>query len=121
LFFLSSIDIQSFTKTTFAKYSSLHSCLYFETKNSVRVVFKNTVITAPLNKAIWAVWDPGNERISNVFLAEYNSSGSEVGGVGGTTRASFATVLGASRAAAYSISTAVGSDYASWVDSAYLV
>ncbi|KAF8660894.1 hypothetical protein AX16_001523 [Volvariella volvacea WC 439] len=83
-----------------------------------KVIFKNTVITAPLNKAIWSVWSTSNPQTSNVFFAEYNSTGS---GVSGATRPSFATVLTTSQANAYSISSAVGSDYASWVDTSYLV
>lgn len=82
-----------------------------------RVIFKNTVITAPLNKALWSVWNTGDERTSNVFFAEYNTSGS---GASGASRPGFARVLSASEAASYSISSAVGSDYASWVDVSYL-
>lgn len=83
-----------------------------------RVIFKNTVITAPMNKALWSVWNTGDERTSNVFFAEYNTSGS---GASGATRPSFARVLSASEANGYSISSAVGSDYANWVDSAYII
>ncbi|PPQ64151.1 hypothetical protein CVT24_008786 [Panaeolus cyanescens] len=83
-----------------------------------RVIFKNTVITAPMNKALWSVWNTGDTRTSNVFFAEYNTSGS---GASGASRPSFARVLSASEANSYSISSAVGSDYASWVDSAYVV
>ncbi|KAF8074066.1 pectinesterase [Lyophyllum atratum] len=82
-----------------------------------KVIFKNTVVTAPFNKALWSVWNTGDERTSNVFFGEFGSSGS---GVSGATRPSFATVLSSSQAASYSISSAVGSDYASWVDAAYL-
>ncbi|KAF7360137.1 Pectinesterase [Mycena venus] len=39
----------------------------------------------------------------------------------GRSPPSFATVLSASQAAAYNISSAVGSDFASWVDAAYIV
>ncbi|GLB38743.1 hypothetical protein LshimejAT787_0506080 [Lyophyllum shimeji] len=59
-----------------------------------KVIFKNTVVTAPMNKALC--------------------------GVSGASRPSFATVLSASQAAAYDIASAVGSDYASWVDATYL-
>jgi pectinesterase len=83
-----------------------------------RVIFKNTVVTAPLNNTIWSIWNSGDDRTSNVFLADYNSTGS---GITGAARATFATVLDASQAANYNISSAVGSDYASWVDLAYLV
>ena len=75
-------------------------------------------MTAPLNHSIWSTWNPGNPQTSNVFFAEYNSYGS---GVVGAIRPSYATVLSASQAASYNIATAVGSDYASWVDAAYLV
>lgn len=71
-----------------------------------------------MNKALWSVWNTGDERTSNILFAEYNTSGS---GSTGAARPSFATVLSASQAASYSISSAVGSDYASWVDAAYLV
>jgi len=82
-----------------------------------KVIFKNTVVTAPFNKALWSIWDPGDDRTDHVLFAEYNSTGS---GVSGATRPSFATVLSASQASAYSISSAVGSDYATWVDASYL-
>ncbi|KAF9025069.1 pectinesterase [Hymenopellis radicata] len=82
-----------------------------------KVIYKNTVITAPLNKALWSVWNTGDERTDHILFAEYNTTGS---GASGASRPSFATVLSASQAASYSISSAVGSDYASWVDSAYL-
>ena len=90
--------------------SSLNICL--------RVIFKNTVITAPLNKGVWSTWGPQDKHLGNVFFVDYNSSGI---GVRGAVRPSFATVLNAREAASYNISSAVGSDYASWVDPAYLV
>ncbi|PFH51228.1 carbohydrate esterase family 8 protein [Amanita thiersii Skay4041] len=83
-----------------------------------KVIFKNTVITAPMNKALWSIWHTDAPQTDHVFFAEYNTSGS---GASGATRPSFATVLTSSQAAAYSISSAVGSDYANWVDTAYLV
>lgn len=82
-----------------------------------RVIFKNTVVTAPLNYTIWSVWNLGDERISNVLFADYNSTGS---GMRGAHRAKFAHVLTASQAANYNISSAVGNDFASWVDLSYL-
>jgi len=51
-------------------------------------------------------------------MADYNTTGS---GVIGASRASFATVLSESQAAFYNISSAVGSDYATWVDPSYFV
>ncbi|KAJ6609088.1 pectinesterase [Mycena sp. CBHHK59/15] len=83
-----------------------------------KVIFKNTVITAPTNKALWSIWNTGDERTDHVLFAEFNTAGS---GASGASRPNFATVLSASAAASYSISSAVGSDYASWVDSVYLV
>ncbi|KAF8228050.1 pectinesterase [Tricholoma matsutake] len=82
-----------------------------------KVIFKNTVVTAPLNYTIWSVWNLGDERISNVLFADYNSTGS---GMRGAHRAKFAHVLTASQAANYNISSAVGNDFASWVDLSYL-
>ncbi|TFK34809.1 pectin lyase fold/virulence factor [Crucibulum laeve] len=83
-----------------------------------KVIFKNTVINAPLNKALWSIWNTGDERTSNVFFADYGTTGS---GASGVSRPSFATLLTSSQANSYTIASAVGSDYASWVDSAYLV
>ncbi|KAF8879096.1 pectin lyase fold/virulence factor [Gymnopilus junonius] len=83
-----------------------------------RVIFKNTVITAPLNQIIWSIWNPGDERTDNVLFAEYNSTGS---GITNPVRPSFSTLLTASQAAGYDISSAVGANFASWVDEDYLV
>ncbi|KAG6917299.1 hypothetical protein DXG01_003140 [Tephrocybe rancida] len=82
-----------------------------------KVIFKNTVVTAPFNKALWSVWNTGDERTDHILFGEYNSSGS---GVSGASRPSFVTVLTAAQAATYTIASAVGSDYASWVDASYL-
>ncbi|KAJ6582995.1 pectinesterase [Mycena vulgaris] len=83
-----------------------------------RVVFKNTQITAPMNKALWSVWNTGDPRTGNILFAEFNTTGT---GASSASRPSFATVLTAPQAASYTISSAVGSDYASWVDAAYIV
>jgi len=80
-----------------------------------RVIFKNTVTKVALNDTLWSIWVPGDEHTSHVFLADYNTLG-----VGCCSRPSFATSLTASQAAAYSIASAVGSDYLSWVDTFYL-
>jgi len=79
-----------------------------------RVIFKNTVTKVALEGALWSIWQPGDERTNNVYLADYDTSGVSA------SRATFATVLTASQAAAYDISSAVGSDYLSWVDAAYI-
>lgn len=86
--------------------------------NFAKVIFKNTVVTAPFNKALWSVWNTGDPRTDNILFADYNSTGS---GVSGASRPSFATLLSSSQATAYSISSAVGSDYTTWVDMSYFV
>ncbi|KAJ8508055.1 hypothetical protein ONZ45_g9637 [Pleurotus djamor] len=83
-----------------------------------KVIFKNSIITLPLNPAIWSVWNSGDERTDHILFAEYNTTGS---GVSGAKRPSFATMLSQSQANSYTVATAVGSDWASWVDSAYMV
>lgn len=82
-----------------------------------RVIFKNTVVNVALNPAVWSIWSTATPNTDNVFFADYNTTGS---GIAGAVRASFATQLTASQAAAYTISSAVGSDYATWVDTSYL-
>jgi pectinesterase len=82
------------------------------------VIFKNTEIDAKINAALWSIWNPGDERTDDVFFADYNTTGS---GITTISRPSFATALTASQAQAYSISSAVGSNYTAWVDMAYFV
>ncbi|KAJ8093354.1 hypothetical protein PM082_020211 [Marasmius tenuissimus] len=83
-----------------------------------KVIFKNTVLNVAPKKELWSLWNGDSASVSNALLADYNTSGS---GASGLARASFAKVLSASEANSYSISSAVGSDYGNWVDSAYLV
>lgn len=71
-----------------------------------------------MNTALWSIWDPGDDRTDDVFLADFNTTGT---GASGASRPSFATLLTAAQAASYSISSAVGSDFATWVDAAYIV
>ncbi|KAK1218222.1 hypothetical protein PQX77_019106, partial [Marasmius sp. AFHP31] len=78
----------------------------------------NTVLNVAPKKELWSLWNGDSASVSNAFLADYNTGGS---GASGLARASFAKVLSASEANSYSISSAVGSDYGNWVDSAYLV
>ncbi|KAF1843488.1 carbohydrate esterase family 8 protein [Cucurbitaria berberidis CBS 394.84] len=77
-----------------------------------RVVFQNTSMTNVINAAGWRIWNTGDERTSNVEFGEYANSGDGSKG----TRAKFAKKL----SAAVSISTVLGSDYKSWVDTSYL-
>lgn len=71
-----------------------------------------------LNDAVWSAWNKGDERTEHILFAEFNTTGS---GINGASRAKFATMLNASQASSYSISSVVGSDFGSWVDSTYLV
>ncbi|KAG6836034.1 hypothetical protein H0H93_012098, partial [Arthromyces matolae] len=81
------------------------------------VIFKNTNVQAPLNDALWSIWNPGDERISNVTFADYDSFGT---GVKDASRPDFVTILTRSEATAYNISSTVGSDWQTWVDMSYL-
>jgi pectinesterase len=62
--------------------------------------------------------EPGDERTDTIFSADFNTFG---GGARNISRPSYATELTASQAKAYNISSAVDSDYASWVDLDYFV
>jgi pectinesterase len=77
-----------------------------------RVVFQQTAMSNVINAAGWKIWNTGDERIDGVEFGEYGNSGDGAKG----TRASFSKKL----SAAVSISTVLGSDYKSWVDTAYL-
>ncbi|KAF7348127.1 Pectinesterase [Mycena sanguinolenta] len=82
-----------------------------------RVIFKNTFIPAPMNKTIWSIWDPGDDRTDFVLLAEYNSFGP---GVVGAHRPNFSTILDREEAAQYSLESAIP-NYRDWVDTEYLL
>lgn len=76
----------------------------------------NTEIITPVNTAIWSIWKDGDPRTSNVFFADFNTTG-----ISGASRPSFSTELTSSEAAAFSIASAVGQDYKNWVDASYIV
>ncbi|KAJ7490673.1 pectin lyase fold/virulence factor [Mycena latifolia] len=82
-----------------------------------RVVFKNTYLTAPLNKTIWSIWNPGDERIDDILFAEYDSFGP---GVVHANRPNFSTILTRPEAAQYTLSSALP-NYRDWVDTEYLL
>ncbi|KAJ6485231.1 pectin lyase fold/virulence factor [Mycena vulgaris] len=82
-----------------------------------RVVFKNTHIIAPLNKTIWSIWNPGDERTSSVLFGEYDSFGH---GVADANRPNFSTILTRPQAEQYTISSALP-NYRDWVDVDYLL
>lgn len=77
-----------------------------------RVVFQETSMTNVINAAGWHIWNTGDERTSNVYFGEYDNSGAGASG----TRASFSTKL----TSAVAITTVLGSDYTSWVDTSFL-
>ncbi|KIK08014.1 carbohydrate esterase family 8 protein [Laccaria amethystina LaAM-08-1] len=87
-------------------------------RDFAKVIFLNTVITAPLNSSLWSVWQPDQPNTSNIFFADFNTTGS---GIKGAHRANFSTILTATQATHYSISSAVGDDFNEWVDTSYVV
>ncbi|KAK1233368.1 hypothetical protein PQX77_003477 [Marasmius sp. AFHP31] len=83
-----------------------------------RVIFKNTIVNVAPKAGLFGLWNGNASSVSNTLFADYNTYGPAAGGI---TRESFVTLLSASEANSYSISSAVGSDYASWVDTTYVV
>jgi pectinesterase len=81
-------------------------------RNYARVVFQNTSMTNVINGAGWKNWNTGDDRTDKVDFGEFGNSGDGSKG----SRAGFSKKLGS----AVSISTVLGSDYASWVDTTYL-
>jgi pectinesterase len=77
-----------------------------------RVTFQNTVLSNIINSAGWEVWQTSDPRTGNVQLQEYGNTGAGATG----TRASFSSKA----TSAVSISSILGSDYTSWVDTSYL-
>ncbi|KAF9269414.1 pectinesterase [Marasmius fiardii PR-910] len=82
-----------------------------------KVIFKNTVLNVTPRKELWSLWNGDPASVAHTLFADYRTTGS---GASGLAWASFATVLSDNQADSYSISSAVGSDYASWVDTSYL-
>ena len=70
-----------------------------------------------MNKAIWSQWSSSTPNTDHILFGEYNSQGD---GAENVSRPSFVTVLSSSQAASYTISSTLGSDYTSWVDTSYL-
>lgn len=77
-----------------------------------RVCFQNSELSSIINGAGWRIWNEGDERIDHVTFQEYGNTGAGASG----TRASFSETL----SSALTISDILGSDYADWVDAAYL-
>ncbi|PPQ64160.1 hypothetical protein CVT24_008795 [Panaeolus cyanescens] len=86
--------------------------------NFAKVIFKNTQIIAPINQTIWSIWNPGDERTDNVFITDYNTT--VVGTEAVLSRPSWVKTLNATEARAFNIASAVGNDWAAWVDREYL-
>ncbi|CAK5266527.1 unnamed protein product [Mycena citricolor] len=86
--------------------------------NYAKVIFKNTVVNAGLQTALWSVWNPTAPNTDHILFADFNTTGS---GAAHLSRANFSTALSASQAAQYDIASTVGKDYATWVDLAYFV
>ncbi|OJD29429.1 pectinesterase family protein [Diplodia corticola] len=74
-------------------------------------VYMNSFIDKHISPAGWAVWQTSNPQTDNVLFGEFNNTGP---GSWSSSRASFATNLTESQAAAYKLSAWVGST--SWLD-----
>ncbi|KAF5391166.1 hypothetical protein D9757_003100 [Collybiopsis confluens] len=72
-----------------------------------RVIFKNTVLEATPNPALWSLWDGEADSVDHVTFADSNTTGSGAADL--------------DRAEGYNISTAVGQNWESWVDMDYFV
>jgi pectinesterase len=83
-----------------------------------KVIFKSTVLKVAPNPALWSLWDGEADSIDDVLNADYNTTGT---GASTLKRASWAVDLTASEAAEYTIASAVGADWETWVDTAYFV
>ncbi|KKY13618.1 putative pectinesterase family protein [Diplodia seriata] len=74
-------------------------------------VYMNSFIDKHISSAGWAVWQTNNPQTDNVLFGEFNNTGP---GSWSSSRASFATNLTESQAAAYQLSSWIGST--SWLD-----
>jgi len=83
-----------------------------------KVIFESTNLEVAPNPAVWSLWDGEADSIDNVLNADFNTTGP---GATKLNRAAWATQLTASEAAGFSISSAVGSNWQSWVDTSYFV
>ncbi|GAA5889269.1 hypothetical protein JCM6882_000691 [Rhodosporidiobolus microsporus] len=86
-------------------------------RNYARAVYKYCSISSVINAAGWKVWNADDERTDNILFGEYENSGD---GAWNSARASFATQLDSAANAEYTLSSVLGSDYASWVDGEFL-
>ncbi|CAK7231788.1 hypothetical protein SBRCBS47491_008048 [Sporothrix bragantina] len=77
-----------------------------------RVCFQETSLSSIINPAGWTQWSTSEPNTEDVTFEEYDNTGTGASG----TRASFSTKL----TSAVSISSILGSDYATWVDANYV-
>ncbi|EWG52486.1 hypothetical protein FVEG_11228 [Fusarium verticillioides 7600] len=75
------------------------------------VVYMNSFLDKHISPQGWATWSSSNPQTSNVLFGEFNNTGP---GNWTSSRASFATKLTESQAAAYSLGSFIGST--SWLD-----
>ncbi|KAI1373849.1 pectin lyase fold/virulence factor [Hypoxylon crocopeplum] len=75
------------------------------------VVYMNSYLDQHIASAGWSIWQTSDTRTTNVLLGEYNNTGP---GNWTSSRASFASQLTESQAAAYSLGTFIGST--DWLD-----
>ncbi|KAF5391164.1 hypothetical protein D9757_003102 [Collybiopsis confluens] len=83
-----------------------------------KVIFENTVLNVAPNPALWSLWDGNATSVDHVINADFATTGP---GAASLKRASWAQLLTSSQAAQYSISSAVGSTWSTWVDASYFV
>ncbi|KAL7416410.1 pectin lyase fold/virulence factor [Mrakia frigida] len=83
-------------------------------------VYLNSYIGPHVSKAGWTIWTASAPNTANSILAEYKNTGPGNYENNAGTRASFAKKLTDAQALDYTIDKVLGSDYTSWVDSAYL-
>lgn len=76
-----------------------------------RVVFQYTTMSNVINSAGWEQWSSSEPNTADILFGEYDNSGA---GASGTRK------LETKLSAPISISTILGSNYASWVDTTYL-
>ncbi|PWN87237.1 carbohydrate esterase family 8 protein [Acaromyces ingoldii] len=77
-----------------------------------RAVVQKSTLSSIINSAGWSMWNKGDERTANAYLAEYSNTGAGASG----QRASFSRKL----SSAVDITTVLGSSYESWADKSYL-
>ncbi|KIJ45280.1 carbohydrate esterase family 8 protein [Sphaerobolus stellatus SS14] len=78
-----------------------------------RVVVSNSNLGSHINPAGWSIWSTSTPNTANVLFGEVGNTGAGASG----TRASFSTKLPST--SGYTISSILGSDYTTWVDTAY--